>query len=100
MTTHEAGQDARVETVARAMFESDGFYRHDWPGVLATIRDLYRRRAVAALAAMHPADETLRELLVWLAAEGYEVKADDTDGPGLTPTEVLDRYRAVLGGVS
>lgn len=99
----DAGQDARVETVARAICAADEFVDGDnwtWDDAGENAHAEYRRMATAALAAMHPADETLRELLVWLAAEGYEVKADDTDGPGLTPAEVLDRYRAVLGGVS
>lgn len=96
----DIARDVQVEKVARAIAEADG---HDFDNLDSRRdpkADSYRDMASAALDAMTPADEGLRALLVWLAAEGYEVKGDDADGPGLTPDEVLDRYRAAVGGAS
>lgn len=110
MTTHEAGQDARVETVARAIAEAD--YEnvgkgYPWAEMDEGERDIYRALAVAALAAMHPADETLRERLEALAARWESLDL----GVGLYPEDSAHRsahedraeacaedLRAVLGG--
>lgn len=70
---------------------------------LSTPGNRYRRMAraaIAALSAAPPADETREReaLLSWLAAEGYEVKPADADGPGLTPAEAAQRYAEHVGG--
>lgn len=91
--------DVAVENVARALHEHE-YDPHEFPWENSDPQEqgVYRRLATAALAAMPSADETLRELLTWLAVEGYEVKTEDTDGPGLTPAEVLARYTDAIGG--
>lgn len=92
--------DVVQERVARAICLAayHGQPEWIWDRMGSPLRDDYLRLAAAALAAMPPVDETLRELLTWLAVEGYEVKTEDTDGPGLTPAEVLARYTDAIGG--
>lgn len=102
----DAGQDARIETVARALWEDDN------PALVHVynaeqINDLWRSRppgsryerlAVAALAAMHPADETLRAQMLDDVADEQDANANHVCDLPQIPREHADRLRAALGG--
>lgn len=104
----DAGQDARVETVARAICAADEFVDGDnwtWDDAGENAHAEYRRMATAALAAMHPAEETLRERVEALAGELDEdghryatIPEPYAAGIGDARLGAAHRLRAVLGG--
>lgn len=115
--TVDIGEDARVEAVAIALWRSDtedefpdAEIERLWPKVVSHFPNdaaAYRRLATAALAAMHPAHETLRARL-----EALAVRWESLDlGVGLYPEDSAHRsahedraeacaedLRAALGG--
>lgn len=99
----DVAEDATVERVARAISDVDHAPEHGssppWDEIEPEFQDNYRRLARAAVAAMPPADEALRERVEALADRWQgQVDRYGSASCSVPVSERLRELRDALGG--